>query len=102
MKTVTTKATPTASLLVIVSILYIWVVTAIDCFCCQWLTPETELNPIAQWILIHYSVWYLIGAKIIGTAIATEFLRSLPVMYSLFLAGGMTVLLGVLSGVIPV
>lgn len=91
-----------ATVLRVLSILFIWFVTAIDSFCCQWLTPETELNPLAQWILIHYSVWHLIGAKIVGTAIATECLRSLHVMYSLILAFGMVLLLGVLSGVIPV
>lgn len=96
------RGTPTVSLSATVSILFIWFVTAVDCFCCQWLTPETELNPIAQWILIHYSVWYLIGAKIIGTAIATECLRGLHYMYSIALALVMLLLLGVLSGVIPV
>lgn len=82
-------------------ILFIWVATAIDTFCCQWLTPETELNPIARWVLVNYSVWYLIGAKIVGTAIVTEMLRYLPMVYTVGVSLFMTWLLGVLYGVFP-
>ena len=82
-----------------ISILIIWIVTAIDIYCCQWLTPETELNPVAREILIQYGVWHLVAWKVIGTYIATEWLRALPTYFCLIAAGGMLMLLGVLTGV---
>lgn len=82
-------------------IAFIWLVTAIDIFCCQWLTPDVEVNPIARWILVNYSVWYLIGAKVIGTFIVSEILRYLPLVYSAGVSLFMAWLLGVLYGVFP-
>jgi hypothetical protein len=80
----------------------IWLVTAIDIWCCQWLTPEIELNPLAAWILVTGDVWTLVAAKIIGTFIATELLRWLHIGYSIAIASTMLLLLLVLSGVVQV
>lgn len=53
----------------------IWLVTAYDIYCCQWLVDEQ--NPQAAWIIEHCGLWPFISIKIIGTAIATEWLRQL-------------------------
>jgi hypothetical protein len=82
-------------------ITFIWLVTAVDVFCCQWLTPDVELNPMAKWILVNYSVWHLISLKIVGTHIVTMILKYLPIYYSVGVSLFMAWLLGVLSGVFP-
>ncbi len=82
-------------------IAFIWFVTAADIFCCQWLTPEAEANPMARWILVNYSVWHPVGLKVIGTFVVTEILRYLPIVYSVGVALFMAWLLGVLYGVFP-
>lgn len=56
---------------------FIWIVTAYDIWCCQWLTPSGELNPIARLVLIYGGVWTLVSLKVIGTFLVTETLRSL-------------------------
>lgn len=75
---------------------FIWLATAIDVWCCQFLTVEGELNPLAKLILVHWGVWTLIGLKIVGTWVATEWLRYLPVWYSVTVAAGMAALLSFL------
>jgi hypothetical protein len=74
-------------------------VTAFDVYCCQWLTVEDEVNPMARYIMEEYSVWHLIGLKIVGTFIVTEFLRFLPMTCALGVASFMVWLLGLLTGV---
>jgi hypothetical protein len=64
----------------------IWTVTALDCWCCQWLTPDLELNPMAGWVLVHYGVWTLVAAKIVGTFVVTEAVRRLHYGYLTFIA----------------
>jgi len=81
---------------------FIWLATAIDIWCCQYLTAETELNPLARWILLHYDVWTLVAVKVMGTWISTEALRHLRISYTIAIALVMLALLLVLSGVIPV
>lgn len=81
---------------------FIWLMTAIDIWCCQWLTPETELNPLARIIYVNYGIWSMIGLKVFGTWVVTEWLRYLPIYFSLFVAIGMAVLGLVLAGVIPI
>lgn len=84
----------------------IWIVTAVDVWCCQWFVDESfqnmELNPAAKYIMQEYGVWTLIALKIVGTWLVTESLRYLAAFYSLIIAGFMLVLLLVLTGVIPV
>jgi hypothetical protein len=81
---------------------FIWLATAIDIWCCQWLTTGNELNPLAQWILAEHGVWTLISCKVFGTWIATEWLRYLHFAYSVGAAMGMLGVLLILGGVIPV
>jgi hypothetical protein len=64
----------------------IWFVSAFDCWCSQWLSAETELNPMAASIIVASSVWTLVAMKIIGTFIATELLRHLHWGYAAFIA----------------
>jgi len=74
---------------------FIWIATTIDIWCCQWLTPQMELNPLANLILVNFGVWGLVCSKVLGTWIATELLRKLPLFYSYVASGVMltTVLL---------
>ena len=81
---------------------FIWAVTAIDIWCCQWLTPDAEMNPIALWLLVHSGVWTLVAVKVFGTWIVTEWLRHLRFFYTLIVAGVMAMLLMILTGVIPI
>jgi len=85
---------------------FIWIVTAIDIWCCQWLADpcfyEYEKNPLARLILVNGGVWTLVALKVVGVWIATEWLRYLPIAYTYFTACLMTGLLLVLTGVIPV
>ena len=81
---------------------FIWFAASIDVWCCQWLTVSGELNPLARWIMAEHGVWALMGLKVFGTFLATEWLRYLPIRYSYAIAVGMFVLLLVLGGVIPV
>lgn len=83
-----------------ICILIIWLVTAYDVYCCQWLTPETELNPVARSLMIEYGVWAMVAFKIIGTYIATEWLRVLPTLFAVLAAALMLLLLGVLTGAV--
>jgi len=70
----------------------IWAITAYDIYCCGVLRPEDELNPLARWVLIHYGVWALCGSKVFGTYLATEWLRHLPLMYTVIVSIGMVCL----------
>lgn len=81
---------------------FIWLATAIDVWCCQWLTPDAELNLLAKLILVKWGVWSLVGAKIFGTWIVTEWLRYLHIGYSFVIVGVMLVTLLILGGIIPV
>lgn len=81
---------------------FIWLITAIDVWCCQFLTPDMELNPLARIIMVNYGLWTMIGFKVFGTWVATEWLRHLPLYFSVIVAAGMGVLALVLAGVIPV
>lgn len=85
-----------------VMIAWIWLVTAIDIWCCQWLTVETELNPIARIIYSNFGIWSMVSCKVLGTYIATEWLRHLPFYFSVILSLVMLLLLLVLLGIIPV
>lgn len=53
----------------------IWLVTAFDVYCCQWLVEEQ--NPIAACIIANGGLWLFISVKIIGTALATEWMRQI-------------------------
>ncbi|MHC4704405.1 MAG: hypothetical protein ACYTFQ_27960 [Planctomycetota bacterium] len=33
---------------------FIWIAAAIDIWCCQFLTPADELNPLARWLLVQH------------------------------------------------
>ena len=81
---------------------FIWLVAAVDIWCCQWLTPDAELNPLARWILAEHGVWSLVAAKVLGTWAATEALRYLHLAYSVGIALLMLVVLLILSGVISI
>jgi hypothetical protein len=81
---------------------FIWLATAIDIWCCQWLTADGEMNPVARWLLVHYDVWTLVAAKVVGTWIVTEWLRHLRFFYTAIVASVMAVLLMILSGVIQI
>lgn len=83
-------------------ITWIWIVTAVDIWCCQFLTLETELNPVARLIMASFGVWGLIAAKVIGTYVATEWLRHLHIRYCYAVAFIMLLLIMVLGGIIPV
>lgn len=81
---------------------WIWLVTSIDVWCCQFLTPAAELNPLARIIYVNFGIWTMIALKVFGTFLVTEWLRRLPLYYSIIIAIGMGVLLLVLGGVIPI
>lgn len=81
---------------------FIWLATAIDVWCCQWLTVGAELNPLASFILTQWGVWTLVAAKVVGTWIVTEWLRYLHIGFSFLIAGVMLTTLLILGGVIPV
>lgn len=77
-------------------IAWIWLVTAYDIYCCGVLTASGELNPIARYILVHYGMWKLLGLKVFGTYLATEWLRHLPTYFSVIIALAMAGLLWIL------
>lgn len=83
----------------------IWIVTAIDIWCCQWFADPSfhnmEMNPICKLILQEQGVWTLIALKVVGTWIVTETLRYLKTFYSAIIAAAMLLVLSVLTGVIP-
>jgi hypothetical protein len=81
---------------------FIWIAAAIDIWCCQFLTPADELNPLARWLLVQHGVWGLVSAKVVGTWIVTEWLRHLHIGYSVAVASVMLATLLVLGGIIPV
>lgn len=81
---------------------FIWLATAIDIWCCQWLTIETELNPLARYIMMQGGVWGLVAAKVVGTWVVTEWLRHLHIAYSVIVASVMLATLAILGGFIPV
>jgi hypothetical protein len=81
---------------------FIWLATAIDVRCCQFLTPEMELNPLAGYILTHWGVWSLVALKIVGAWVATEWMRYLPLYISIIVAITMAALLLFLAGVITI
>jgi len=79
---------------------FIWLATAVDIWCCQFLTVNDELNPVAQFILWKWGVWSLVGAKVVGTWIVTEWLRYLHIAYSVVCAAVMACTLAFLGGLI--
>jgi len=81
---------------------FIWLVAAYDIWCSQWLTPSDELNPIARFIMVNFGIWTMVACKVVGTYIATEWLRYLPTYYSIIVAVLMSVLLLILTGVIKI
>lgn len=81
---------------------FIWIATAIDIWCCQFLTVDAELNPLAAMIMDNWGVWSLVAAKVVGTWVVTEWLRYLHIAYSYAIAITMLALLLFLGGVIPV
>jgi hypothetical protein len=81
---------------------FIWLVTTVDIWCCQFLTPEYELNPLARIIYVNAGLWAMVAAKVFGTWIATEWLRHLPLYISVIISVIMATLLLVLAGIIPV
>lgn len=83
-------------------IAWIWLVAAFDIWCCQWLAPDAELNPLARIIYVNFDLWTMVSAKVIGTYIATEWLRHLPTYFSVIISAIMLVLVLVLVGAIPV
>jgi hypothetical protein len=78
-------------------IAWIWLVTAVDVWCCQFLTPAYELNPLARLIIIHGGLWTLVAAKVFGTFLATEILRNLALFYTVVIALGEAALILVLA-----
>lgn len=76
--------------------------TAFDIWCCQFLTPEFELNPLARIIYVNFGIWTMVACKVVGTFIVTECLRHLPFYFSVIIALVMLTLTLVLCGVIPV
>lgn len=83
-------------------IAWIWLVTAFDIWCCQWLTPDTELNPLARIIYVNFGIWTMVACKVVGTFIVTEWLRHLPFYYTVIISFVMVALVLVLCGVIPI
>jgi len=81
---------------------FIWLATAVDVWCCQFLTVNDELNPLAAFILAQWGVWTLVAVKVVGTWIVTEWLRYLHIGFSILCAVVMAVTLLVLGGIIPV
>jgi hypothetical protein len=81
---------------------WIWLVTAGDIWCCQFLTADQELNPLARIIMVNFGLWTMIACKVVGTFIVTEWLRHLPLYFSVIISVVMLALVLVLSGVIPV
>jgi hypothetical protein len=78
-------------------IAWIWLVTSIDIWCCQFLEPRYELNPLARLILVNYGVWTLVAAKVFGTFLATELMRHLQLRFVVLIALGEAILLYILS-----
>ncbi len=78
-------------------IAWIWFVTSVDIWCCQFLEPQFELNPLARWILVSHGVWTLVALKVFGTFLATELLRYLPLIYVVIVALGEATLIYILS-----
>ena len=62
---------------------------------------ETELNPLARYILDNFDVWTLVSLKVVGTFICTEWLRNLHVCFSVIVSFALFILVLKLSGVIP-
>ena len=79
-------------------IAWIWLVTCFDIWCCQWLTLETELNPLAKAVMSFGGVWFLVSCKVFGTYLATELLKILPAFYTYIISIFMFALLLVLAG----
>lgn len=75
-------------------ILFIWFVTGFDVYCLQYIErPSQELNPLGALLISLIGVWGFAGVKIAGTAIATEWLRSLKPFYTYVIAALELVLL---------
>lgn len=69
-------------------IAWIWLVTSFDIWCCQFLVPEYELNPLARLILVHAGIWTLVALKVFGTFLATEIMRRMKLHYTIIIAIG--------------
>lgn len=79
-------------------IAWIWLVTALDIWCCQFITtPEYELNPLARFIIVHAGVWTLVAFKVFGTFLATEIMRHLKTYYAVIIAIGEAALVAMLA-----
>lgn len=82
------KATTTTTIKTLL-IAWIWLVTSLDIWCCQFLhSPEGELNPLARLIMVTWGVWTLVALKVFGTFLATEIMRHLALRYSVIIALG--------------
>lgn len=87
----------TADAFKVLLISWIWLVTAVDVWCCQFLTPQGELNPLARFIIIHAGLWTLVALKVFGTFLATEMLRHLSLRYAVIIAIGEAALVVILA-----
>ena len=77
-------------------IAWIWLVTSIDIWCCQFLVPEYEMNPLARFIFVHAGIWTLVALKVFGTFLATEIMRHLSLRYVVIIAIGEAALVAIL------
>lgn len=81
---------------------WIWGVASYDLYCCQWLMPMDEMNPLARLILVSGGVWLMVAVKVFTMFMMTEWLRYLPLYFTIIIAVVQGVLLLVLTGVIPI
>jgi drug/metabolite transporter superfamily protein YnfA len=81
---------------------WIWLVASFDVWCCQFLTADQELNPLARIIMVQGGVWLMVSCKVFGTFLVTEWLRRLPLYFTIILAIIQLGLVLVLAEVIPI
>lgn len=81
---------------------YVWLITAFDIYCCQYLTPDVEMNPLARIIMVNFGVWVMVACKVFGTFLVTELLRRLHIAYTLFVTALMTLLFLILVEIVPI
>lgn len=70
----------------LLGIAWIWLVASVDIWCCQWLTVDTELNPLARQFIIYFGLWGFAGWKVFGTFLVTECLRHLRLYFTIVIA----------------
>lgn len=93
---ITAQETRPSGVCLRVALAWIWLVTAYDIWCCQWLTLDQELNPQARAIMMMGGVWGLVVCKVMGTFIVTELLRVLHKYFTAAIVSATSVLLLVL------